>query len=282
MSGVEQQPQLRGPVPELHETEASYRRGRFDWGRLLPLLSVLSLGAVVALWWALTSGFHVIAPLKFPEPREVVDSVDALRGQLLEDAWATFVRVVLSWLIGSAAGVLTGLAMVRSRVLYYLVTPLVEALRPVPPIALIPFVILWFGIGESGKLFLGALGCFMVMAINTIVASGNVPPVYVRAARSLGATQNQVYRTIILRAIVPHLVSGLRIGAALAFAVVVAAEFMGAESGVGALIMLASRTLNTPVVLLGTLIIGLEAYLLERVIRFVSLRLTSWVERATD
>jgi ABC-type nitrate/sulfonate/bicarbonate transport system permease component len=266
------------PGPDLHGD----LDGGFDPSRLLPLVSVVTLGLVVLLWWLLTSGFHVIVPLKFPAPHEVWDSLVNLRGQLWHDAWATFVRVVLSWAIGSALGIAVGLAMVRSRLLYYVVAPLVEALRPVPPIALIPFVILWFGIGESGKLFLGALGCFMVMVINTIVAAGNVPPVYVRAARSLGATQNQVYRTVILRAIVPQLVGGLRIGAALAFAIVVAAEFMGAESGIGALIMLASRTLNTPVVLLGTIIIGLEAFLLERVIRFVSVRLTSWVERSTD
>jgi taurine transport system permease protein len=282
VNGVDQQAQLHEPVGDPRAPAPDDLRGGVNWSRLLPLLSVLSLAAALCLWWALTSGFHVVAPLKFPAPGEVVDSVDALGSQLFRDAWATFLRVVLSWLIGSAAGVLVGLAMVRSRVLYYLVSPLVEALRPVPPIALIPFVILWFGIGESGKLFLGALGCFMVMAINTIVASGNVPPVYLRAARSLGATQNQVYRTVILRAIVPQLVSGLRIGAALTFAIVVAAEFMGAESGIGALIMLASRTLNTPVVLLGTIVIGLEAYLLERVIRFVSLRATSLVERSTD
>jgi ABC-type nitrate/sulfonate/bicarbonate transport system permease component len=212
----------------------------------------------------------------------VVDSARTLRTQLLHDAWSTFARVLVSWVIGSLLGIAVGLAMVRSRIVHAAVAPLVEALRPVPPIALIPFVILWFGIGESGKFFLGALGCFMVMAINTIVASKNVPPVYQRAARSLGATQNQVYRTVVLRAIVPQLFSGLRIGAALTFAVVVAAEFMGAESGIGALIMLASRTLNTPVVLLGTIIIGLEAFILEQAIRLLSRSLTSWVERADD
>lgn len=258
------------------------RPTRPSFERLLPLLSVVSLGGVIVLWWALTAGFQLVEPLKFPTPGEVIDSVQTLKWELFHDAWATFVRVIVSWVAGSLLGVLAGLAMVRSSTVYYLVAPLVEALRPVPPIALIPFVLLWFGIGESGKFFLGALGCFMVMAINTIVASNNVPPVYLRAARSLGASQNQVYRTVILRAIVPQLFSGLRIGAALTFATVVAAEFMGAESGIGALIMLASRTLNTPVVLLGTIIIGLEAFLLEQAIRLLSRRLTSWVERATD
>jgi taurine transport system permease protein len=270
----------RGPINV--DAERGARWWQLSGQRLLPLLSLLSLSGAVLLWWALTARFHVVEPLKFPTPREVVDSGRTLKTQLLHDAWSTFVRVVISWVIGSLCGVAVGLGMVRSRLVYHVIAPLVEALRPVPPVALIPFVILWFGIGESGKLFLGALGCFMVMAINTIVASDNVPPVYLRAARSLGASQNQVYRTVILRAIVPQLFSGLRIGAALTFAIVVAAEFMGAESGIGALIMLASRTLNTPVVLLGTIIIGLEAFVLEQAIRLLSRQLTSWVEHATD
>lgn len=257
-------------------------RGGRDWDRLWPLVSVASLGVVVFVWWLVTSGLGLVRPLHFPTPGEVIERAWSLRGALLGDAVATLLRVALSWGIGSALGVAIGLAMVRSRFVYFLLTPLVEALRPVPPIALIPFVLLWFGVADSGKIFLGALGCFMVMAINTIVASGNVSPLFVRAARSLGASENQVYRTVILPAIVPQLVSGLRIGAALAFAIVVASEFMGAEQGIGALIMLASRTLNTPVVLLGTIIIGLEAFLFERVIRWFSLRVTAWAERSTD
>jgi len=264
------------------ETVADDGDRRFDWQRLWPLASLGTLLVVGCIWWLLTSGLSIVKPLYFPAPVEVISSLIRLGPSLLADGMATLMRVVVSWMLGSALGVLAGLVMVRSRIAYFILTPVVEALRPVPPVALIPFVILWFGIGDSGKIFLAALGCFMVMAINTIVAADNVAPVYLRAARSLGASQNQVYRTIILPAIGPQLVGGLRIGAALAFAIVVAAEFLGAKNGIGTLIMLASRTLNTPVVLLGTIVIGLEAFFLERVIRWFSLRLTSWAERSTD
>ena len=249
---------------------------------LLMLVSVASIVAVVVLWWVLTTGLNVLKPLTFPSPEEVWDAAKELRGQLLSDALATLVRVVVSWAGGCALGVLVGLVMVRSRVLYHVLTPLIEALRPVPPVALIPFVIVWFGIGDSGKIFLAALGCFMVMVVNTVVAAGHVAPNYVRAARSLGAGQNQVYRTVILPAIVPELISGLRIAAALAFGTVVAAEFIGAENGIGTRIMLASRTLDTGVVLLGTILIGLMAFLLERVIQLISARATRWAERSDD
>lgn len=247
-----------------------------------PIASLVTLVVILLLWWLLTSGLKIVKPLYFPSPEEVVSSLGILNAKLLNDAVATLGRVVVSWAAGSAIGIAVGLLMVRSRITYFVLTPIVEGLRPVPPVALIPFIILWFGVGDAGKLFLSGLGCLMVMIIQTITASANVPPVYVRAARSLGASPNQVYRTVILPAIVPTLVGGLRIGAALAFAIVVAAEFMGAEHGIGALIMLATRTLNTPVVLLGTIVIGLEAFLMERVIRFVALRMTTWAERSTD
>lgn len=250
---------------------------RLREGKALGLaIGVSGVASVLIAWWLLTDVGHAIAPLYFPAPSEVVDSLSTLSTTLLSDAFATLMRVVVSWLLGSSLGVTVGLLMVRSRTLFFALTPLIEALRPVPPVALIPFVILWFGIGDSGKIFLGALACFMVMVVNTIVSSNNVAPVYGRAARSLGATHNQVYRTVILPAIVPELVSGLRIGSALAFAVVVAAEFLGADQGVGRLIMQASRTLNTATVLLGTIVIAIEAVLLDRFIRMFSAWLTRW------
>src|SRR5690606_2410808 len=129
---------------------------------------------------------------------------------------------------------------------------------------------------DSGKIFLGALACFMVMVVNTAVASTNVSPVYIQAAESLGASRNQVYRTVVLPAIVPEILSGVRIGSALAFAVVVAAEFLGADVGIGRLIMQASRTLNTPVVLLGTVVIAILAVLLDLSISKLSAYITRW------
>jgi ABC-type nitrate/sulfonate/bicarbonate transport system permease component len=274
-TGAEALPHLGGVKPV--SADAAGRRARY-----LPLISVASIIVVLVLWWMLTSGFNILKPLTFPSPEEVITAAGNLGATIVTDAFATLARVLVSWLGGSALGVLVGLVMVRSRVLYFAWTPLIEALRPVPPVALIPFVIVWFGIGDSGKIFLGGLGCFMVMVVNTVVAAGHVAPNYVRAARSLGASENQVYRTVILPAIIPQLISGLRIAAALAFGTVVAAEFIGAENGIGARIMLASRTLDTGVVLLGTIVIGLMAFLVEQAIRLTNARATRWAERTQD
>jgi ABC-type nitrate/sulfonate/bicarbonate transport system permease component len=245
-------------------------------GRPWLLVSVAVVVLLLAAWWAATTGAQLIGQLYFPTPESVVGALMTLNVQLAIDAAATLSRVIISWIGGSSLGVLVGLLMARSKWVFAVANPIVEAVRPVPPVALIPFVILWFGIGDSGKIFLGSLACFMVMVVNTTVACSNVPPVYLQAARSLGASSNQVYRTVILPAIVPEILSGFRIGSALAFAVIVAAEFLGADAGIGRLIMSASRTLNTPVVLLGTVVIAILAVLLDAAILRISAYVTRW------
>lgn len=241
-----------------------------------PLVSVAVLVVVAVLWWSATTGLELIRGLFFPSPEALFSAMNTLNFRLLEDAAATLTRVVVSWAGGSALGVVVGLTMARSRLLFYSLNPLIEAVRPIPPVALIPFVILWFGIGDSGKLFLGTLACFMVMVVNTTVAVSNVPPVLLQAARSLGAGENVLYRRVVFPSILPEILSGFRIGSALAFAVIVAAEFLGAEAGIGRLIMSASRTLNTPVVLLGTIVIAIMAVFVDQAILRISAYLTRW------
>jgi len=246
------------------------------------LLSVLTVIVVALAWYVLTDISQTIAPLYFPSVHATWDSVSQLGWTLAQDAGATVWRVVVSWAIGCGLGTAVGLVMVRSRIISSVGNPLIEALRPIPPIALIPFVILWFGLGESGRIFLGTLSCFMILVITTYVAARNINPIYVRAAKSLGASDNRVYYSVILPAIIPQLVAGVRVAAALTWAVIVATEYLGAQDGIGYLILQASHTLDTATVLVGTITIGIEAFVFEQIIRVVSERLTRWVERIND
>jgi taurine transport system permease protein len=242
-------------------------------------VSLLTLVVLFFVWWLLTSGTKIVKPLYFPAPNAVWETFLQMHQRIWSHALATLIRVVISWLIGSFLGIIVGLLMVRSRFIRSILVPVIEGLRPIPPVALIPLVIVWFGIGDSGKIFLASLACFMVLVVNTVVSANNVNPVYIQAARSLGASKTKIYLTVVLPAIVPELLSGFRIGIALAFAITVAAEFMGAEYGIGYLVMQASRTLNTEVVLIGTFIIGIEAFLLERLVKGCSDYLTRWTEK---
>lgn len=242
------------------------------------LISGVTILVLLVVWWVLTSGTGVVRALWFPTPESVVNTVVRMGSNLFFHAGATVLRVVVSWLIGSILGVLTGLLIYKSELLRSILNPIIEGLRPIPPVALIPLVLVWFGIGDSGKIFIAALACFMIMVVNTFVACGNVPIVYMQAAQTMGVPQNLIYTRVFLPAIIPEIVSGARIAIASAFGVVVAVEYMGAKYGVGYLIMQASRTLNTAVVILGTIIIGLEAFLLEKILHYVSKYITRWKE----
>ncbi len=243
-------------------------------------LSICSVLTLVLLWFLLTP--RVLPELVFPSPRSVYDAVVSLKWHLFEHAAVTLIRVLIGWSLGVLTGILAGILMTWSRAFYATANPIIEALRPVPPIALIPFFIIWFGLGPSGQIGLVALGCFMVLAVNTFVAVHTVPPVYVRAASSLGASKFHIYTTVIIPAIIPSLMSGFRIAAALAFGLGVAAEFMGAQSGLGYVMMVARRTLNTNTILLGIVLLGIESFLLDKCIRVVGRYLCRWSETSID
>ena len=128
-------------------------------------------------------------------------------------------------------GVTIGLMMSYSKIIDAILDPIVESIRPVPVIAMIPFLIMWFGIGEAGKIFLITLGVFAIIVVSTLEAVKNVPKIYVRAAKTLGASNNQIFRTIIIPGMIPGIIGPLRVATALSFTLVVAAEFMGAQQG---------------------------------------------------
>lgn len=255
----------------------SHRRLRRHW-----ILSAGTLAVIVLAWYLFSDLFKVIPTLYFPTMVATGHALTTLGWNLGKDAGATAWRVVLSWIIGCSLGAGVGLVMTKSRTVYYVLNPIIEGLRPVPPIALIPFTLLWFGLSDLGRVVLAALSCFMILVVSTVVAARNVNPTYIRAAQSLGATSNQVYRTIVLRAILPNLVSAFRVAAALAWAVVVATEYLGAQSGIGYLILQASYTVNTAVVLLGVITVGLEAFVFEQILRLGSKWITRWVERIEE
>lgn len=254
------------------------RRRRSD-GFGYTVVSIVSIIVLILAWYVLTDATHTIRELDFPSIGESWDAVKTLGMTLADAAGATAYRMVLSWIIGCALGVAVGLWMARSKLFYHVVNPWIEALRPAPIIALIPFILVWFGLSNTGRIVLGALAAFMTLVVTTASAARNVNPVTVRAARSLGASQGQVYRTVVLPAIFPQLVAALRVAAALCWGVIVAAEFLGAQSGIGELVLTASNAVNTPVVLVGTVCVTLEAFVFETLLRIVTSRVTRWVER---
>lgn len=244
------------------------------------IASITTIVVFIIAWFLLTTTWKLIPSLKFPSPNDVFSTFIQVRTTIFQHSYITLLRVLVSFALGSLIGVVVGLIMTRFQVIFGLLNPIIEAFRPIPPIALIPFFILWFGIGDFGKLLLSGIGCFMVMVVNTIEAVRNVPRIYLQAAASLGAEDSYSYRTVIVPAIVPELIAGLRVGLALAFGLTIAAELMGAQTGVGYLIMVARRSLNTPTILLGIIIIGLEAWLCDQLLGVLTRSVTKWTGRS--
>ncbi len=231
---------------------------------------------IVALWFVLTP--KPVPELIFPSPASAWSAIQSLGFSLVGHAATTFTRVVLGWSLGVIFGVAFGTWISWSRFAYEMTRPMIEVVRPLPPIALIPFFIIWFGIGPFGQIFLVFLGVFMVLMVQTYTCIQNLPPVFVRAASSLGASDWEIYRTVVLPGIIPGLLGALRVSAALAFGIGVAAEYMGAQSGLGFIIMVARRTLNTNTILVGTMLIGLESLALDVAIRRGVAAMTRWAE----
>ena len=169
-------------------------------GRVLGLICQVLLFGV---WWLVTAdGLNIIRPLKFPTPRMVGRVFVDSPALLLNGTEWTLGRVVVGLVIGGIGGVVIGLLMSRYKVVYNILDPQIESMRPIPPLAAIPFIILWFGIGETGKMLLVASGVFMIMVVTTVEAAHHVSPIYVRAALSLGAPKGQIYRTVIFLSLI--------------------------------------------------------------------------------
>jgi taurine transport system permease protein len=241
-------------------------------------LSLLSVIVLLGLWFFLTRS--IITELYFPSPESTILVVLKMNITLIQYFIATLYRVVIGGFSGAVLGICCGLLMTWSRWANSALDPLIEALRPVPAIALIPFFILWFGIGDLGKFVLTGIGGFTVMVVTTVEAVKHLAPVYAMAAQTLGAKRLDVYRTIVLPGIAPALISGIRVTVALSFALVIAAEFMGAQTGLGYMVMMARRTLQTDALLLGIIIIGLTSWAMDRLVRVVGDHLTRWEVRS--
>lgn len=169
-----------------------------------------------------------------------------------------------------------GIAMGWWRVVYNQVSPIMEILRPIPPLAWIPLSILWFGLGDEQNQFIIFLGIFFPILVNTIVGVKNIDPSLIRAARSLGASQYKVLLRVVLQGAMPQIITGIRIGLGVGWMALVAAELVGANSGLGFLINDARSMLRTDIIIVGMLTIGIIGLLIDVAIRVVGRRLMPW------
>ena len=245
-------------------------------------LSFATLAVLLAIWWGVTA-LQLISPLFLPPPQQVLQKLIVIAGpQGFMDAtlWqhlaASLTRIAVALVAATILGVPVGIAMGLSPTIRGILDPLIELYRPVPPLAWLPLVIIWFGIGETPKILLIYLAIFAPVVMSTLAGVKSAQQVRIRAAQSLGASRAQVLWLVILPGALPEILTGLRIGLGVGWSTLVAAELIAATRGLGFMVQSAGEFLATDVVLAGIAVIAIIAFLLELGLRALQRRLTPW------
>jgi ABC-type nitrate/sulfonate/bicarbonate transport system permease component len=248
------------------------------FGRYVLLIFLLCL-------WEVLSVLQVLPGYKTPSPVDVLAGLKELfikglpPGYLLHNhCLQSLYRVFTGFFIATLLAIPLGIIMGWSRPLRESITPVIEVIRPVPPLAWIPLAILWFGIGFKSAAFIIFLGCFFPIILSTISGVLGIDPILIDASRTLGAKKKEIFLKVLTPGSLPSILTGLRIGLGIGWMTLVAAEFTGVKSGygLGYMIMTARDIQRPDEIIAGMVIIGLVGYLLDLLIREVESRLLIW------
>ncbi|MGR9579835.1 ABC transporter permease subunit [Pandoraea sputorum] len=245
----------------------------------LSFLAVLSIGA---LWW-ISTHLQWLPPLFLPTPEAVWNAfLDAIHGRIqggrpLSEhlAWSAL-RVFGAFALAALTAVPVGILMGVSRVARGILDPVLEFYRPLPPLAYLPLVVIWFGIDEAAKIIVIYLACFAPIAMAARAGARSATTEQIHAAYSLGGRDVQVVRHVILPAALPEILTGLRIAVGFGWTTLVAAEMVAATAGLGQMVLNGSSFLRTDVVVMGIVLIGVIAWCFDLGMRALEKRLVPW------
>ena len=243
------------------------------------MLILAPWGALVALWYAIHySGF--VNPVLVPTPHAVAARFWDLAGQRLpKDVWMSTQRVFLGVTFGILLAVPVGFVLGWYREVRRFIDPLLNFFRALPPIALIPLVIVYFGIEETAKVVILFYAAFFAGVIVMYEGIAQISPIYVRVARTLGAKDLEIFLKVIVPLTVPHLLTALRVALGVAWATLVASELIAAQQGLGSLIQNAASFFQLDIIYVGIISIGFIALAMDLVLRAAARRLVAWQER---
>ena len=266
---------MSAPTPP-NASRVRLRGGGFS-PRLRPGWAWLTALVVVSMWQA-ASGFGWVNELMLPSPARVSSAfMDLFReGEIWRHLAASLQRIVGGWVVGTAAGLILGFGMGISTVVRSSGVPFVSAFFPIPKIALLPLFILWLGIGEVSKLATIAFGVFFPTVVSTYTAIDSVPRNLIRMGQSFDLSPASITWKILLPGALPGILAGFRISSSIALILVVAAEMIGAEYGVGALILTAGHLMQTDRLVAGVLLLSILGVLVGALLNYVERRLLRW------
>jgi taurine transport system permease protein len=247
-------------------------------------ISAVVIAGLLFVWWLVTyAGF--IKPLFLPSPMGVIDAFlgilkDGFTGSSFwEHIWVSTMRVFGAFLLACVIGIPLGIAMGMSPFARGVFDPPIEFYRPIPPLAYLPLMIIWFGIDELSKVLLIFLSVLAPMALGARAGVKSAAIEQIHAAYSFGATRWQVIRLVVLPSAMPEIFTAMRVGIGFGWTTLVAAEMVAATSGLGYMVLSASRFLQTPIVIMGIVVIAAIAYAFDHLVRFVERRVVPWKGR---
>lgn len=236
---------------------------------------------ILFIVWESTRAVGLIDPKLFPSIGAVFKAFLAgLRdGGLQAHIYASLLRVLTSFTIGILLAVVFGFLVGWFRIVRLLLDPMINFFRALPPIALIPLMIIFFGIGETSKLVVLSYASFFPAMVVIYQALVGLDPIYIRAAKTLGARNMEIFRKIILPQLVPHIITACRVSLGVCWATLVAAELIAAQKGIGAMMVDAQNFFQMAPLVLGILMIGAISLVMDAMVRAVERRATSWQEK---
>ncbi|GAB1579318.1 ABC transporter permease subunit [Bordetella petrii] len=247
-------------------------------------ISLVTSAVLIGLWFLVTS-MEWVKPLFLPSPQAVyakfiVAMTDGVAGSTLaEHAIASLSRVFGAFFLACATAIPVGILMGVNRYARGIFDPPIEFYRPLPPLAYLPLVIIWFGIGEFPKIFLIYLAIFAPMAIAARAGVRSVSIEQIHAAYAMGGTPMQVILHVILKAALPEIFTGMRIGIGVGWTTLVAAEMVAADRGLGFMVLNAAQFLASDTVIMGIVVIGIFAFAFDLLVRYLERLAIPWKGR---
>lgn len=245
------------------------------------LISAAAIVALFLLWVAVTEA-QLVKPLFLPSPRAVfekfvlVATVGFANSTLVEHTLTSLYRVFGAFFLACVTAIPIGVMMGVNRIARGVFDPPIEFYRPLPPLAYLPLVIIWFGIGELSKMLLIYLAIFAPMAISARAGVRSVSIEQIHAAYSMGATGSQVVRRVILKSALPEIFTGMRIGIGVGWTTLVAGEMVASTRGIGFMVLNAAEFLASDVVIVGIIVIGTFAFGFDLLMRYLERVFIPW------
>jgi NitT/TauT family transport system permease protein len=240
---------------------------------------LLSFVAAMLLWYVLS-----VVPAtsrSFQNVVVVVKSIKTMidRGVLWKDISSSLISVVLGYILGFVIALPVAILMAWYKPIRYIIEPWIQFVRNIPPLAYVPLVVIAAGVGRRAQVIVITVACFLTMCVTIYQGVINVDETLIKAARVLGATDRDIFIRVIAPATLPFILTAMRLGASVALTTLIAAESTGAVAGLGMRIRSLNNSFESAPMLLYIIIIGIIGITVEKLIKYVERRLTSWQEK---